>query len=50
MQDIKDEQISDSSFTLSYFCFESDKEESLHIESFCNNYEKINEWILDNRS
>ena len=39
MEDIKDEENSDSSFTLSDFDSESDKEESLqeeqnHIESF----------------
>ena len=55
MEDIKDEENSDSSFTLSDFDSESDKEESLqeeqyHIESFGNNWEEINEAILDNRS
>ena len=55
MEDIKDEENSDSSFTLSDFDSESDKEESLqeeqnHIESFGNNWEEINEGILDNRS
>ena len=55
MEDIKDEENSDSSFTLSDFDSESDKEEFLqeeqyHIESFDNNWEEINEGILDNRS
>ena len=55
MEDIKDEENSDSSFTLSDFDSKSDKEESLqeeqyHIESFGNNWEEINEAILDNRS
>ena len=52
MEDIKDEEKSDSSFTLSDFDYESDKEESFqeeeyHIESFGNNWEEINEGILD---
>ena len=42
-------------FTFSDFDSESDKEEFLqeeqyHIESFDNNWEEINEGILDNRS
>ena len=55
MEDIKDEENFDSSFTLWDFDFESNEEESLqeeqyHIESFGNNWEEINEGILDNRS
>ncbi len=55
MEDIKDEENSDSSFTLSDFDSESDKEESLqeeqyHIESSGSDWEEINEGILDNRS
>ena len=54
MEDIKDEENFGSSFTLWDFDFESNKEESLqeeqyHIESFGNNWEEINEGILDNR-
>ena len=55
MEEIKDEQSSDSSFTLSDFESESDKEESLQeeqypIESFDYNLEELNEGILDNRN
>ena len=55
MEDIKDEENSDFSFTFSDFDSESDKEEFLqeeqyHIEFFGNNWEEINEGILDNRS
>ena len=55
MEEIKDEQNSDSSFTLSDFESESDKEESLEeeqnpIESFEDNWEELNEGILDSRS
>ena len=55
MEEIKDEQSSDSSFTLSDFESESDKEESLQeeqypIESFEDNWEELSEEILDNRS
>ena len=55
MEDIKDEENSDSSFILSDFDSKSDKEESLqeeqyHIESFDSDWEEINEGILDNRS
>ena len=55
MEEIKDEQSSDSSFTLSDFESESDKEESLQeeqypIESFEDNWEELNERILDNRN
>ena len=47
MEDIKDEENSDSSFTLSDFDSESDKEESLqqeqyHIESSGSDWEEIN--------
>ena len=46
MEDIKDEENSDSSFILSDFDSESNKEESLqeeqyHIESFGNNWDLI---------
>ena len=55
MEDIKDEENSYSSFTFSDFDSESDKEESLQeeqypIESFEDNWEELNEGILDNRS
>ena len=55
MEEIKDEQSSDSSFTLSDFESESDKEESLQeeqypIESIEDNWEELGEGILDNRS
>ena len=55
MEDIKNEENSDSSFTLSEFDSESNKEESLqeeqyHIDFFGNNWEEINEGILDNKS
>ena len=55
MEDIKDEENSDSSLILSDCDSESDIEESLqveqnHIESFGNNWEEINERMLDNRN
>ena len=55
MEDIKDETNSDSSLILSDCDSESDIEESLqveqnHIESFGNNWEEINERMLDNRN
>ena len=55
MEEIKDEQSSDSSFTLSDFESESDKEESFQeeqypIESFEDNWEELNEGISDNRN
>ena len=46
MEDIKDEENSDSSFTLSDFDSESDQ---YHIEFSGSDWKEINEGILDNR-